>query len=84
MRLICRLFSAIAILSLAGCSYEPARISTVPAIVIDGGGYHGHDHDDDHYRDRWDRDHDRWDRDRDRWERERERRERERERWDRD
>lgn len=39
MRLTFLLISAIAIMSLAGCSYQPARISTVPAIVIDDGGY---------------------------------------------
>ncbi|WP_146142936.1 hypothetical protein [Halomonas sp. ND22Bw] len=79
MRFPHMLLFIIALASLVGCSYQPARISSVPAIIIDDG-YHRDRHRED--RD-WDDD-DRWERRRE-WERERlgearERREERRER----
>ncbi len=62
------LFSAIAILSLAGCSYQPAHIRTEPAIVIDDGWY-GHDRGWRRNYRYYDKGHDHWDYDRDRWDR---------------
>lgn len=43
---------ALMVAGLAGCSYQPARISPEPAIVIDDDGHHDRDHrHDDRYHD---------------------------------
>lgn len=45
-----------ATLTLAGCSYTPARIQTGPLVEIDDGyGGHRHHREDRHHRDRHDR-----------------------------
>lgn len=41
MRMILCAIVAMLGVAIAGCSYEPARISTEPAVIIDDGG-HGH------------------------------------------
>ncbi|MDN3556972.1 hypothetical protein [Halomonas maura] len=51
-----------AALTLAGCSYTPARVVSEPLIEIDGyhGGHHRrHDHHDDDYWEHYGHDHDR-------------------------
>ncbi|WP_069383943.1 hypothetical protein [Halomonas caseinilytica] len=76
MRPIFLLPTVIALSILPGCAYQPARIGSVPAIIIDDGRYErGYDRDDDE--DRWER---RREWEEERWERERERREEARER----
>lgn len=56
MRVLCLLMGALLVVGLAGCSYQPARITPEPAVVIDDDG-HGH-RDHDHGRDHRHRDHD--------------------------
>ncbi|WP_275287243.1 hypothetical protein [Halomonas elongata] len=41
MRIFSLLLGTLLIAGLAGCSYQPARISTEPAVIIDDGE-HGH------------------------------------------
>lgn len=41
MRMILCAMVAMLGVAIAGCSYEPARISTEPAVIIDDGGHGG-------------------------------------------
>lgn len=40
MRVLSLLFGAIVIAGLAGCSYQPARLTPEPLIEIGDGGHH--------------------------------------------
>lgn len=41
MRSMFLLLSVAVLLGLAGCSYDPARVSTEPLVILDDGGHGG-------------------------------------------
>ncbi|MDR5857985.1 hypothetical protein FZZ93_02240 [Halomonas eurihalina] len=81
MRVLPLLLGVVVIAGLAGCSYQPARIGTEPAVIIDDGGWHDRDH---HGGDnkRWEHEKKQRKEAEKRWKEERKRREKERKHWE--